>query len=351
MITVILFAGGLSAAPAWDMSSLDSFAPAVMRKREMGGLQVCVSDKVRSECLAYGVRDTERKPVTPNTYFLGSGLMQPVTALTTGEVAAKSGKKLADVVYKSGSTEIRLEQLLTQTSGFSVAKSSYLAGTKKPELLPQVEYTPGTEFLATPTNYFVMAKLTAEWSGQDFVKSAAAHVRSTGMDLIQNSEGLFLSNGGPLDDVAEGVAAPGSKVFQIQLPETAEPAWDGLWTTARGYSTYLRGLSNSRGKNLFKPLFQYDPALGGSVPGFHLMKDRCGSSILRVEGARGGFVSFAALFEDGRSIVILGNAPHPEVGRELYQFIRKFVWKESCINEETLTAVGEDLDGFYRPNH
>lgn len=351
-ISMALVVGEVSAAPAtWDLSALDSFAPAVMRKREIGGMQICISDRTRSECFVYGVRDTDRNPVTAQTYFMAAGLMQPITALSAVETAKKSRKGLSDIAFESNGTQVTLEQLLTQTSGFAVARASFIAGGKMPDIAPLIETPPGKAYLATPTNYAILSRRIADWSGQDFTRAVSNHAKLSGLDLVSKPEGYFLVGpGSSLDERAQGVAAPGSKVFRIELPETAVPAWDGLWTTSKGYATYLRSISALRGKELFNPFFQYHPDLGGSVPGFHLMKDLCGFSVLRVEGQRGGFISFAALFEDGRSIVVLGNAPHPEAGRELYQFIREFVWKETCPAPTTLSSVGDDLEGFYRPN-
>ncbi|MBL8021925.1 MAG: beta-lactamase family protein [Leptospirales bacterium] len=349
VISIMLGVGELGAVPAvWDLSALDSFAPAVMRKREIGGLQVCISDRTRSECFVYGVRDTDRNPVTVQTYFMAAGLMQPITALSALDVAQKSGKRLSDVVFESNGAQVTLEQLLTQTSGFAVARASFVAGSKLPDIVPLIESTPGKAYLATAGNYAVLSQRIVDWGGQDFTKAVSNHARASGLELVAKQEGYFLfSPGTSVEERAQGVAAPGSKVFMIELPETAVPGWDGLWTTAKGYATYLRSISSLRGKELFKPLFQYHPDLGGSVPGFHLMKDRCGFQVLRVEGQRGGFFSFATLFEDGRSIVVLGNAPHPEAGRELYQFIRQFVWKETCEVQTTLSP-DDGLEGFYR---
>lgn len=338
---LVLFAPGLLPAEAgrpqhaFDLDALDSYVPALMRKRGTAGLQICIEKAVNRLCKSYGVMDLEKSPVTDDTLFLAAGLLRPFAALAVDP----------SVQIETNAGRFRIRDLVSESAG--LLPSEHLVRAGRPAQLESALRTGLRSGVPSPSaaNWFLISK-ELERSGKPALQLVLDRMRPLGGESAMVEGEIQLGTG----KRSSGLTVAGYRLFPTPPPQTTVPVLDGFWTNARTYQAAVAKLPASSFESLAR---NPDAGVGpsGAGAGFEILEDPCKPGVFaRVQGERGTFSSLAAVRPGDWSIVILANSGRSHSLRELVHFVRKWVFTGSaCPFYEKASLVEEDIYGDYRP--
>lgn len=339
--TLVLTSAGLASEPgrpdqAFDLDALDSYVPALMRKRGTAGLQLCIQKGPEHLCKSYGVMNLEKSAVEDSTLFLAAGLLKPFTALAVDP--------LAETDTDQG--RFRMRDLLSESAGFLPAEHLMRSGRSAPQIESalRVGLRPGVPS-ASAANWFLISR-HMQATGRAPMQLVQAQMTALGGQSRLVQDEIELGNGSR----SSGLSVAGYRLFLTPPPETTVPVLDAFWTNAKSYQAMLAKLPASSFERLARNP-DAGPGPGGAGAGFEILEDPCSPGVFaRVQGERGPFSSLAALRPGEWSIVILTNSGRPHSLRELVHFIRKWVFKgKTCAFYALPAASEEEIYGDYRP--
>lgn len=323
------------AAESFDLDALESFVPALMRKRGTAGLQICIESGPDRLCRSYGVRDMEKSPVDDNTLFLAAGLLRPFSALAVD--------RSRDVLLDG--KPMRMRDLLSESAGLGPVEHLGLPGKPLPHVEPSIRLRlrPGVPS-ASAANWFLISR---DSGPERFLGEAASKINALGGNSLraQVTDGEIVIGGG---QKSAGLTVAGYRLFLTPVPPSAVPAMDGLWVNARNYQALFSRLPASSFELLARNP-DAGPGLSGTGAGLEILEDPCAAgTFARVQGERGTFSALAAS-RPGWSIVILANSGTAHSLRELFHFVRKWVLPARCEFYTRTLEPDEQIEGDYRP--
>lgn len=334
MLLAWFFLPGAVAAEPFDLDALESYVPALMRKRGTAGLQICIEAGPNHLCRSYGVRDMEKSPVEDSTLFLAGGLLRPFSALAADSTA--------EVVLDG--KQLRVQDLLSESAGLAPVEYLALPGRPLPDVASgiRLKLRPGVPSHSA-ANWYLLSKANPD----EFMRRVQTKIESLGRGQVpvQRSGGEIAAGQGQR---STGLTVAGYRLFATAVPESAVPAMDGLWVSAKTYQMLFSRLPASSFELLARNP-DAGPGPSGLGAGVEILEDPCaGGTFVRVQGERGTFSGLAAAGRNFR-IVILANSGASHSLRELFHFTRKWVLSEKCEFYTKTAQAEEAIEGDYRP--
>ena len=272
----------LVSAQAPATATFDMLAHKALASGKAAGFSLAVQWKGKSYFLgSYGLADVDKGvPVSAETRFAIGSVSKQFTAVSVLQLADQGKLSLDNVLAKylpnlPNADRITLRMLLNQTSGLhnypnttehDWPKDGAIPGDKLATVMStdKPDFPPGTRFAYSNTNYFALATVVAQVSGESFDEYLSQHIfRPLGMTKSGNGfaaqHGLAVPVGGQGDprrpnslDLYEGAGSVVSTAADLLRWDQA--LMDGrllkpesmhlLWAAGRpatGTSTYAMG--------------------------------------------------------------------------------------------------------------